>query len=345
MLAVLGLAAAGAGLGATADGGQDGRARPAPTATPPDDDGPIRIATELVNLSVRVIDRSNRPVNNLRREDFRVFEDGAPQNIEFFSTLEVPTTYALVIDNSGSLRQQLDKVIEASKVMVGTNRSEDQTSVIRFISSDKIEVVEEFTSDKSLIGEALDNLYVEGGQTAIIDAVFLAAERVSEHDKESAPSDRRRRALVVVTDGEDRNSFYKEAQLYEMLRETDVQIYTVGFVGDLANEGGFISKSPQAKARAFLERLSGETGGKSYFPKSVQELNGIAADIGREMRMQYSIGYLPSDGGDGRKTRSIRVAVADGPNKEKRIAVTRSGVRYDSAPADSQNQRPPRRRR
>jgi hypothetical protein len=96
--------------------------------TPPvsvDDDAPIRIATELVNLNVRVIDRNNRPVNNLQQKDFRVFENNIEQSIEFFSRSEVPTNYSLVIDNSGSLRMLLDKVIEASKIIVGTNRAED----------------------------------------------------------------------------------------------------------------------------------------------------------------------------------------------------------------------------
>lgn len=318
---------------------------PSPTVTPtPEEEGPIRIETELVNLSVRVVDRNNRPVNNLKESDFRIFEDNAEQKIEFFSKLEVPTNYALVIDNSGSLRMQLEKVIEASKTIIDTNRSDDETSVIRFISSDKIEVVQDFTADKTLLGEALDNLFIEGGQTAIVDAVYLAAQRVDEYEKAASSADRKRRALIVVSDGEDRDSFYKEAQLYELLRESDVQIYTIGFLSDLSNDGGFIAKSPQAKAKAFLDRLAQETGGKAYFPKSVGELNAIAADIAGELRTQYSIGYLPSGGGDGDKFRSIKVSVADGPNKEKRIAITRSGIKYGNDPSESPKlQGPPKR--
>ena len=142
-----------------------------------------------------------------------------------------------------------------------------------------------------ILFDSLDNLYVEGGQTAIIDAVYLAAERVENYEKTDRIDDRKRRALILVSDGEDRDSFYKEEQLYELLRESDVQIYAIGFVNELDKEGGFISKSPQGKAKAFLERMAKETGGKVYFPNSLNELNGIAKDIASELRTQYSISY------------------------------------------------------
>src|SRR4030095_97125 len=97
----------------------------------------------------------------------------------------------------------------------------------------------------------------------------------------------------LVSDGEDRNSFYSETQLFELLRETSVQIYVIGFVDDLDAEGGFIRKSPKAKAKAFLEKLANDTGGRAYFPTSVNELPEIARSIASELRTQYSIGYMP----------------------------------------------------
>jgi Ca-activated chloride channel family protein len=304
---------------------------PSPKVTPtpavsklPDEDEVIKIDTELVNLNVRVVDRNNRPISNLRQEDFKVYEDNVIQQVEFFTRSEVPTNYSLVIDNSGSLARQLEKVIEASKIIVNTNRPDDETSVIRFISSDKIEILQDFTSNKADLYDALDGMFKDGGQTAIIDAVYLAAEKVNEYEKSRDPNDRKRRALILVSDGEDRNSFYKEKQLFDLLKEIDVQIYTIGFVEDLEKEGGFISKSPQGKAKAFLERLATETGGKSYFPNDVGELNNIAADISRELRTQYSIGYIPMNDKKDGSLRTIKVAVADGPDKQKRIAVTRS---------------------
>ncbi len=300
--------------------------------TPPPleiDTGPIIIEQELVNLNVRVVDRYNRSIGNLRQNDFQIFEDGVPQKISFFTTSEVPTNYSLVIDNSGSLRQQIDKIIDASKTIIATNKPEDETSVIRFVSRDKIEIVQDFTADKTDLNDAMDNLYIEGGQTAIIDAVYLAAERVDAYEKSVNPNDRKRRALILVSDGEDRDSFYNETQLFQLLREADVQIFAVGFVNELDAEGGFVSKSPRKKAKSFLERLTEETGGKAYFPNNLSELEGIAQEIARELRTQYSIGYEPTNTNKDNSLRKIKVSVADGTKNEKRIAIARTGIIYN----------------
>lgn len=300
---------------------------PTPTATPPvDDDEPIKIDTELVNLNVRVVDRNNRPIGNLQQSDFKVFEDNVPQQIQFFSRSEVPTNYSLVLDNSGSLRSQLEKVIEAGKIIVNTNRADDQTSIIRFVSRDKITVEQPFTNVKNDLTDSLDNLFIEGGQTAIRDAVYLAAEQVDQLQKRATRDDeRRRRALILVSDGEDRDSFYSESQLFELLREIDVQIYVVGFVGELNKDSGFIRKSEQSRAKSFLERLATETGGRAFFPENVSQLSGIASEIAGEMRMQYSIGYPPTNDKNDGTYRNIRVQVTDGPGGVKRIPVTRAG--------------------
>jgi Ca-activated chloride channel homolog len=305
---------------------------PSPSVSPTveDDNTPIVIETELVNLNVRVVDRNNRSIANLNQNDFTVYENNVPQKIEYFGKSEVPTNYTMVIDNSGSMRLQLDKVIEASKIIVNTNRPDDETSIIRFVDSEKIEITQDFTPSKPDILEALDNLYIEGGPTAIIDAIYLAAEQVTNYEKSRNPTDNKRRALILVSDGEDRDSFYKEPQLFEMLRESDVQIFVVGFVNELSKEGGFIGKSPQAKSKGFLERLAKETGGKVYFPNSLSELNGIAQDIANELRTQYTISYSPPGDVKPGTFRPIKVTVNDGPNKEKRIAVTRTGVQSEN---------------
>jgi len=302
---------------------------PAAKATPPtlldDPNEIIRIDTELVNINVRAVDRNNRAINNLTQNEFHVYEDGTPQKIDFFSRSEVPTNYALVVDNSGSLRQQLDKVIEAGKVFVSTNRPDDETMIIRFVGRDKISIEQPFTANKTDLSDALENLYIEGGQTAVIDAVYLAVENVDEYEKSHRLEDRKRRAIILVTDGEDRNSYYNEKQLMELLRESEVQIYVIGFVDDLSKEGGFIGKSPQGKAKSFLERIASESGGKAYFPSSPAELPGLAREISAELRTQYSIGYIPSNDKKDNTYRTIKVSIDDGPGSQKRIAITRAG--------------------
>ncbi|MEP6944423.1 MAG: VWA domain-containing protein [Acidobacteriota bacterium] len=304
---------------------------PAATVSPtpkPSFDDPneiIKVDTELVNLNVRVIDRNSRPINDIQQKDFKIYEDGVQQTIDFFSKSEVPTTYSIVVDNSGSMRPQLEKVIEAGKILVNTNKPEDKTSIIRFVGKEKISIEQDLTTNKSDLTDALDDLYIEGGQTAIIDAVYLATENLEADAKSKVSDDRGRRAIVLVTDGEDRDSYYNIKQLMDLLRESDVQIYVVGLVSDLSSEGGLITKSPQGKAKAFLEQLASETGGKAYFPKGVDELPQIGRDIASELRTQYSIGYIPSNEAHDGTFRNIKITVDDGPNKQKRIAVSRNG--------------------
>jgi Ca-activated chloride channel family protein len=303
------------------------RLKPTPTPTPPeelDPDSIVRINADLVQLHVRVIDRNNRPINNVRREEFRVFEDGVPQPIESFTREDVPISYGLAVDTSGSLRSQLQSVIDAGKSIIGSNKPGDETFLVRFISSDKIETVQDFTSNKDLLMDGLDSFYVEGGQTAIIDAVYLSAEHVSGYRK-GDNDDRRRRALIVITDGEDRNSFYKQEQLFARLREEDVQIFVIGFVNELDKEAGLIRKSPREKAVNLIKKLASETGGRAFFPDSVADLPQIANEIVRDLRTQYVIAYNPTNKTQDGSYRAIKVTVDQPTDSDKRIALTRTG--------------------
>jgi len=301
--------------------------KPKPTPTPPEEFGEgeiVRVDTELVTLNVRVIDRNNRPIDNVGVKDLHVFEDGVEQPLEFFTREEVPISYGLAVDTSGSLRSQLQSVIDAGKTIVTSNRPGDETFLVRFISSDKIETVQDFTASKDLLIDGLDSLYVEGGQTAVIDAVYLSAERIAEY-KKGDDNDRRRRALIVVTDGEDRVSFYKQEQLFARLREADVQIYVIGFINELDKEGGFIRKSPRDRAVNLINKLASETGGRAFFPQSLSELPQIANEIVRDLRTQYVLAYNPTNKARDGSYRAIKVAVSDAPSHDKRIALTRSG--------------------
>jgi len=301
--------------------------RPTPTPTPPevlDPDSVIKINSELVQLHVRVIDRNNKPINNVTQGEFHVFEDGVQQAIETFTREEVPISYGLAVDTSASLRSQIQSVIDAGKTIVNSNKPGDETFLVRFVSSDKIETVQDFSESKEALVDALDNLYVEGGQTAVIDAVYLSAEHVSEY-KKGDEGDRRRRALIVITDGEDRSSFYKQEQLFARLREEDVQIFVIGFVNELDKEAGLIRKSPREKAVNLINKLASETGGRAFFPESISELPQIANEIVRDMRTQYVIAYNPTNKSQDGSFRAIKVTVDQPSDSEKRIALTRNG--------------------
>jgi Ca-activated chloride channel family protein len=301
--------------------------KPTPEPTPPPElspDDTLKINTDLVQLHVRVIDRNNRPIDNVTKGEFHVFEDGVAQPVETFTREEVPISYGLAVDTSGSLRSQLQSVIDAGKTIINSNKPGDETFLVRFISSDKIETVQDFTDSKEQLIDGLDSFYIEGGQTAIIDAVYLTAEHVAEY-KRGDTSDRRRRALIVITDGEDRNSFYKQEQLFARLREEDVQIFVIGFTNELDKEAGFIRKSPKEKATMLINKLATETGGRAFFPESLSELTKIANEIVRDLRTQYVISYNPTNKEPDGTFRAIKVTVDQPNTAEKRIALTRNG--------------------
>src|SRR5947208_11044764 len=303
--------------------------RPKPTP-PPDPNAAeitegerLTINTELVTLHVRVIDRNNHPINNISKSDFKVLEDNVPQPIFSFTEEEVPVIYGLAVDTSGSLRPQFEQVISAAKTIINSNKKGDETFLERFISSDKIETIQDFTDKKDSLMDGLDTLYIEGGQTAVIDGVYLAAEHVADY-KKGPDDDRRRRALIVVTDGEDRQSYYNELQLFQSLREEDVQIYVIGFVSELEADKGLIRKSSKEKAVTLLNKIAGETGGRAFFPQTLSELPQVANEIVRDLRTQYVVSYDPTNKAHDGTYRAIKVVVADAPG-QKRIALTRSG--------------------
>ncbi len=305
--------------------------KPSPKTSPSPDDGtvidddPIVVETNLVNLNVRVIDRNNRPVSDVQKEEFKVYEDGVEQQIFTVSKEEVPVSYGLAIDRSYSLRSQIQKVIDAGKTIIDNNKTGDETFLISFISSDKVTLEADFSKDKKFLKEELDNFYAEGGQTAVIDGVFLAAEKAASYKKGDPLTDKRRRALVVVTDGEDRNSQYSLTDLFEFLREEDIQIYIIGFVNELDPDSSLIRKSKKEKAVQLINRLATETGGRAYYPTSLDELPRIAEEITKDLRTQYVVSYYPSNTVKDGKFHSIRVSVADVKGRDKRIAITRQG--------------------
>jgi Ca-activated chloride channel homolog len=305
------------------------------------EDEVVKIDTSLVNLQVRVVDRNNRPVNDIRQEEFRVFENGQPQTVQFVTTEQVPISYGLVVDNSGSLRSQINKVIDAGKAIVESNKPGDETFVVRFVSSEEIKIMQDFTADKQAVYDALDDMFIEGGQTAVMDAVYLSAEHATQYKKGDQLDDKRRRALILVTDGEDRSSFYKQDQLFEALKENDVQIYVIGFVNELEKERGFISKSKRQKAVDLLDRLAKETGGRAFYPTSISELTQIAEEITKDLRTQYVVSYRPNIPARPGEYRQVRVSVADTPGRDKRIAITRSGYTGKTGPPPPAQQAKP----
>jgi Ca-activated chloride channel homolog len=276
----------------------------------------------MVLLNVRVTDEAGHPVSDVRQEDIRVLEDGVPQTISFFSKEEVPLSYGLLIDSSGSMRSQLGHVIDAGKLVVNGNRSDDETFLVRFVTSDNIQLVSGFTLSKSRLFDSLDSMFTEGGQTAIIDAVLTSLDYAAKNRK--GMDGNRRLALVIVTDGEDRASRSKRTELVERLHREDIQIFAIGLVKQIED------RKSRDKATELLKFLAQETGGRAFFPNSTSELRGIAEEITRDLRTQYLVGYIPAGPSAGNTFHKVQVTVAAAQGKEKRVGVTRVG--YIAAP-------------
>jgi len=278
-------------------------------------DPPIQVPIE-VKANVMVLDSKNELVNDTKLEDIRVFEDGIEQKLTSFAKKE-SLTLALVVDNSASLRSQVDTVIGVAKLAVFNLDADDEATVIRFVSSDKIEVFQEWTSDKRKMLNAVENLYVEGGASAIVDALTLSVEKLNERAK-SAKS--KKYAVLLISDCEERDSYYSLAQLIASLSDKEIQIFPFALMTEM-NVG------TSKRARAFATTLSLKTGGNVYFLEKKFTQDQVLANLKAlfiELRSQYVIGYTSSNLTRD-SNRKLRVEVKDGTKGEKRQGLIREG--------------------
>jgi Ca-activated chloride channel family protein len=278
------------------------------------DDDTIKLGRTLVLLDVTVVDPSNKPVMDLKQEEFTVTEDKIPQKIEFFSKEQVAVSLVFAIDTSGSMRPKLDTVVKASTNIVKESRRDDEMAVIHF--KDEPELLEEFTSDVNDVIDTLNGL-VASRQTAMLDALYVAADYANNEGKN------RRKAVLVVTDGLDTDSFYKFGEVVNHLKEVDVQVYLIGFINDLDKDSGLFKKSQKEKAEGLLNKLAEETGGKAFYPKELSEVHSIAQQISTDLRTQYGIGYYPSNAAKDGTYRTVKVQVSSG--NRRIVARTRNG--------------------
>jgi Ca-activated chloride channel homolog len=282
----------------------------------------VKLDTQLVVLDVSVVDRGNRSVFDLPEQRFQIFEDGAPQAISFFSREQQPVSLALAIDTSGSMRSKLDAVVDAATNLVRANKPSDESAVLQF--KDQVELVQEFTRDTSEIDDALNDL-IANGQTSLLDAIMLSADYVQKDGRHT------RKALVVVSDGLEKGSYYSLDQVVEHMRTLDVRLYLIGFTSDLVDSAGIFKKSQKAKAEDLLNKLAEETGGRAFFPKDVSELGPVTDQIAQDLRTVYAIGYYPTNSKKDGTYRKLDVRVL-GPDQKpdaKLSARTRTGYTAD----------------
>lgn len=276
----------------------------------------ISVDTEEVLLDVTVIDTgSNQPVFDLQKEDFTVFEDKVKQEIVSVKREEVPVSFGMVIDTSGSMRARLPQVVESGLQLVKQMRELDEAFVASFKAEP--ELVQDFTSDRRDLEDALNELYSSGG-TSLLDAIVATSDYAQQKAKQ------RRKALIIISDGLEKNSGVKEKEVIEAIKENEVQLYLVGFVDEDADGGGLFRKSDAKKARDLLSRLAEDSGGRVFFPKEISEMPAIADQIAKDLRTQYIVSYVPSNSNKDGTFRTVKVAV--NPKGSRKLAArTRQG--------------------
>jgi Mg-chelatase subunit ChlD len=191
----------------------------------------------------------------------------------------VPITYGLVVDRSGSMRSKLNEIIQAGQAIVAANQTEDETFLVSFITKDKITTEVPITKNKREVISALDDLYPMGGLSAVIDAVYFSAEYAVQNTE--CESNACRRTLILISDGEDRESSRKEKELLNYLKENKVRVLIMG-VDEYIKRS--TREEPSKKAASFLKRLASETNGKVFFPKNIKELNSNIQELLVELR-------------------------------------------------------------
>jgi Ca-activated chloride channel family protein len=251
-----------------------------PVPAVPDDPTSIKVDITRVQLLFTVSDKKGRFVNNLAKEDFEIFEAKKPQSItEFTAETDLPLRLAILIDTSNSIRDRFKFQQEAATDFVNTviRAHEDKAIIVSFDTA--AELVADLSDDTEVLAKAIRGLR-PGGGTALYDAIFFACRDKLMQDQ---PKHKYRRAMVILSDGEDNQSRYTRDQALEMAHKADTVIYSIS-----TNRSG-----TEADGDKVLKYFSEQTGGQAFFPFKAQDLAQDFENIANELRHQYNVLYRP----------------------------------------------------
>jgi VWFA-related protein len=266
----------------------------------PEDNFTLNVNVHLVQLPVSVTSRDGKNLDNLPQSSFQVYEDNVLQEITLFKHEDIPISLGLVIDNSGSMRNKRQRVNSAALSFVRESNPNDQTFIVDF--DDEVLLRQDFTGNMTDLVRSLRDIHTQG-QTALNDAVYVSLDHVKTGTRD-------KKALLVISDGEDNKSKYGINKLLDRIRGSkDVSIYAIGLLEENDYRGGLLGKSPSKRARENLRKIAESSGGEAYFPKSVEEVSSICSKIARDLRNQYTLGYSPKNAKNDGGYRSIRVNV------------------------------------
>ena len=252
------------------------------------DDGgfTIDVDVDLVTLHVSVQDRDGVPVPGLEQEHFKVFEDGVEQEISRFLHEDVPVSVGLVIDTSGSMMNKRERVSTSALVFIRESNPEDETFIVTF--NDEAYLEQTFTRSMGNLVDTLENLDVRGG-TALNDAIWVSIDEVENEARLE------KKALLVITDGEDSASAFGRNPVMERLLDTDATVYIIGLLELNDDRGGLFRRSPSSRARRALREMAESTGGQAYFPESLSEIEELCRRVAHDLRNHYTIAYNPTN--------------------------------------------------
>jgi Ca-activated chloride channel family protein len=253
----------------------------------------LKIDVDLVLVNATVSDSQGRMVTGLEREDLQLWEDKIEQKLDYFSSEDSPLSIGLIFDSTGSMSDKISTARDAAVTFLKTGNPEDEYFLVTF--SQDARLAENFTTDISRLQNRLIFSPAKG-LTPLFDAVYMGLDKM----KSAA---HKRRALLLITDGEDNHSRYSFRDIKEFIKEQDVQLFAIGIV----NPFGELSRG--RSGRAIIEDLVQITGGRAFFPDSVHELEDICSKIAVELRNQYVLGYHSTNDAKNGKWRKIRLKV------------------------------------
>lgn len=258
-----------------------------------------------VFLHATVVDEMGRPVTNLTRNDFQIFQNGQPETITSFEREDVPVAIGILIDNSGSMRDKRTRVNEAVMNLIKASNPQDEVFVVNFGQTPYLD--QDFTSDPHLLEAALHQTSSRGS-TALYDAVVASSVHLRNNPRLN------KKVLIVITDGQDNMSRETPQDAMRKLQSNKgATVYAIGLTDEGMTRSG----------RQALQDLASSTGGVAFFPQNADEVNDISRTVAHDIRTQYTIAYNPGPN-IGKGYQTIR-AEAHTPGHTRLIVRTRSG--------------------
>jgi len=243
---------------------------------------PFRAGVDLVSLNVTVME-STHYVTDLEQKDFNVFEDGVKQDVTFFNKTNLPIALAVLLDTSASMDTKLPTAQEAAIGFARRLRPQDLAEVIDF--DNRVTVLQQFTNSAPELETAIRRTSA-GGSTSLYNAVYIALKDLKKIVAKNS-DEIRRQSIIVLSDGEDTSSLLPFEEVLDLAKRSETAIYTIGLRDNEIGGGSRTFK----EAEFVLRQLAQQTGGRSFFPNQLSDLNTVYGQISDELSSQYTVGY------------------------------------------------------